>query len=153
MTNCNEGFNAFSNYETCKFYLEFNRRGRTTSTVQLRFGGFAKTEEENVASSVRRYNRQVSQLFHSRVKDGYYRNKFFHIKLDNAHFLKKGEGLFFTEVFFFLEEIYEKTFVIDYFKTIFAELDQLNKNNKYFKFEKYAKEQSKRRKESPQQTT
>jgi len=151
MTTKQEGFNTFSNYETNKYYLDFNKRGRQTSTVQLRFGGFAKTEEENVATQVRKYNRLIGQYFHSRVKDGYFKKKFFHIKLENSLLEKKGEGLFWTEIFFFLEETYDKTFVIDYFKTIFPDIEQINKTNKSFKFQKYAKKQGQRRQESSQQ--
>lgn len=150
MRTTNEGFNTFSGYDSCVFYLDFVNRKSTTTTVQMKFGGEAECESENIKSEVRKYYSQIRQFFYRKTRDGYYNDKFIFIPGNNENLIRVGKGLFFNEIFFFLEEEYEKKFVIEYFITLFNEIEQINKNNKEIKFSKYGAKQKKRRQERAQ---
>lgn len=131
-----EGVNGFSNYDTIQFYVDFPKK-RSINTFQITFGGYVVGDMDSFFPEMRKYNRQIRQLFNRRSKDGYYKDKFIYIDGFSNNLKKTGQGGIFNEVFMFLEETYEKKFVIDYLKTLFEEVNEFHREHKFFKFVKY----------------
>lgn len=131
-----EGVNGFSNYDTLQFYIDFPKK-RNINSIQITFGGYVVGDLDSFNSEMRKYNREIRQYFNRKSKDGYYKNKFIVIDGFTDSLKRTGQGGIFNEVFLFLEETYHKKFVIDYFKTIFQELDDFHKEHKFFNFIKY----------------
>lgn len=131
-----EGINTFTNYETLVYYFDFPAR-KYVNTVQLTYGGYAECINEEIKSSLNLYRHQIKQLFSRRAKDGYFNKRFIFIDDVPTTFYESGRGLMFNQVFFYLEETYEKSFVIDYFKDIFKELEEFHSGHSHFNFTKY----------------
>lgn len=131
-----EGTNTFNDYETLVYYFDFPSR-KFVKSVQLTFGGYAECNNDEIKSSMNIYKHQVKQMFGRRVKDGYFNKRFIFIDGFHTNFHELGKGLMFHQVFFHLEETYEKPFVVDYFRDIFQELDDFHKGHTHFNFTKY----------------
>jgi len=136
MRTKNEGKNCFSNYDTIQFYFDYERTYKITS-IQLTFGGYAKCLNENYRTSVKLYNHSIRQYFRKRIRDGYYQERFIYLDGFPDIFYLTGQGTVFNRIFFHLEETYDKKFVIDYFKSMFDELNDLHKNHDDLEFIKY----------------
>jgi len=131
-----EGTNTFNDYDTLVYYFDFPKR-RFVNSVQLTFGGYAECNNDEVKSSMNLYKHSLKQLFSRRVRDGYYKKRFIFIDGFHTNFVQLGKGLMFHQVFFYLEETYEKPFVVDYFRTIFQDLEKFHITNPNFNFTKY----------------
>jgi hypothetical protein len=79
----------------------------------------------------------LRQFFYQRSKDGYYKKKFIFIDKENVLMKQKSVGMLFFDVFLFLEETYERDFLIEYFDTVYPQLNQIYNNQKNLKFKKY----------------
>lgn len=131
-----EGYNTFSNYDTIQFTVTYPSRYPKIKTIQINFGGVG-TFDEDVLAETRRYKHYIKQFFHSKSKDGYFKDKFIFIDGSSDSLIRNKGGLFFSEVFLYLEEEYEKSFVVSYLKNLFDELNEYHKNHKKIKFTKY----------------
>lgn len=120
-------------------YADFVKRGSMCSSVEISWGGLAKFDESTMKKDFSNYNVFIKRLFHSHIKDGYFNNKIIYINNLNDNMKKTFEGTLFAKVFLHLEEEYEKTFVLDYLQTIYAELDEYHKNHTTISFKKYPK--------------
>lgn len=134
MSTRTEGFNSHSNFDTVQFLMDFGRKG-VIKSFQLQFGSHYKCEQEEMKKQIKLYHHDIRQLFYKKSKDGYFKKDFLFFEGFKPN--KKGEGIVFPTLFFYLEEEYEKTFVIDYMVPIFNELNEYHKNHPFFKFTKY----------------
>ena len=141
------GKNRFTNYELFDISVDFPR-GRTIDNLQFSIGGMCSSKLDDIPRQYKVFKHQFKQLLYRRSKDGYYSKNFHFIPKISEVYQKHGDGLVYMDVFLFLEEKYDKQFVIDYLITLFDDFDQFYKSNKFFKFRKYAKKQSSGRKKS-----
>ena len=132
-----EGWNTFSNFDTIQIALDYPSRGKKTKTLQIIFGSHAKFNEDTVRKDNRDYRHFLKKFFYERSKDGYYNEKFLFIDGTPDSLEKRGHGLIFHEVFFFLEEEYYKDFVVEYFIPLFEQLNDYHKNHERIQFKKY----------------
>jgi len=131
-----EGVNLFSNYDTLIFKLESGRK-KQLNTVQISFGGYSYHKGEDVSREKKLFRHGLKQLFSKKSKDGYYKPQFIFLDGFTEGYDLNKQGLLFHKVFFYLEESYERGFVIDYLKTLFQDIDDYHKSNPYFRFHKY----------------
>ena len=131
-----EGTNTFNDYETLVYYFDWPRR-KFVNSVQLTYGGFAECKIENIKRAQHLYKYEVKQLFSRRANDGYFKKTFLYLDGFRQNSQELGKGLMFNQVYFYFEETYEKPFVVDYFRTIFQELEDFHKQHNLFNFTKY----------------
>lgn len=117
-----EGHNTFSNYEAIKIYIDYTQRGKTCKTLQITWGGYAHFDEGTLRHDIGNYNVDIKRFFHSKVRDGYFTNKFIYVNEVPESIYDRFSGLWFPKVFLFLEDEMEKSFVVDYLKTLFKPL-------------------------------
>lgn len=132
-----EGFNTFSEFDTIQIAVDFPKRGKKINSFQIIFGGHATFDNETWKKDNREYIHGLKKFFYNRVKDGYYKERFLLIDGTPNSVEKNKSGLIFHEVFFFLEEEYDKSFVIDYMKGVFNDLNQYHRDHSRIKFKKY----------------
>lgn len=138
MAQIKEGYIQFSNFDCLKYSFEFaTKRQGSIKTIQLRMGGMANTDPQYSVRNVNQYNWKIRKYFYNKSKDGYYKPRFIFIEDTPQSFFRNGKGLLFNEFFFYLEEEYDKRFVLDYFLTLLPEVDTFHKNYKDIKFSKY----------------
>lgn len=137
MRTRNEGFNTFSNYDTIQFYLDFTSRKSFVESVQLTYGGYAFVNPYSYKIDLRNSRYKAKMLFNEHSKDGYYKEKFLFLDGTPQSMNIIFKGTIFHEVFFYLQEEYDKEFVIEYFKTLFPKINDLHKFNTEVKFVKY----------------
>lgn len=132
------GKNRFTEYSLIDVSLYMQKR-RTVKSLQFSFGGWCESEIEEQDRNFKLLHHQLKQLLYRRSKDGYYTKNFLFVPKISDSYNKNGQGLVYYDIFLFLEESYEKDFVIDYLKTVFQDIDTIYKANKFFKFRKYGK--------------
>lgn len=132
-----EGYNTFSNYDQIQIAIDFTNRSHKTKSLQIIFGGESIFNPDTVKSDNRGFKYKLKKFFYDHSKDGYYKEKFLFIDGSTERMESKGRGLIFHEVFFFLEEEYDKLFVIDYFKGLFDELNEIYRTEDRIQFRKY----------------
>jgi hypothetical protein len=137
MRNKNEGKNTFSNYPTIKFTIDYVVQRRIVNSLELGWGGFAVFDINTMRNDIANYNIAMRRYFNSKVKDGYFTDRFIYINElpDNASLT--GKAMWFPKVFLFLEEEYEKEFIVDYLKTLFTEIEHFHATHKKIKFGHY----------------
>ena len=122
--------------ENFKMNILFSRR-KYVDTIQMTFGGSVQGDEDTFLNDIKLFKHALRQFFFNRSKDGYYKKKFIFIDKENVLMKQKSVGMLFFDVFLFLEETYERDFLIEYFDTIYPELNQIYNNQKNLKFKKY----------------
>lgn len=122
--------------ENFKMNILFSRR-KYVDTIQMTFGGSVQGDEDTFLNDIKLFKHSLRQFFYQRSKDGYYKKKFIFIDKENVLMKQKSVGMLFFDVFLFLEETYERDFLIEYFDTIYPELNQIYNNQKNLKFKKY----------------
>lgn len=132
-----EGHNTFSNYNAIKIYVDYAKRGKTTNSVQLTWGGYAYFDEHTMRNSIANYNVFIKRFFNAHIEDGYYKKNFIYINEIPEHLYQSHKGLWFPKVFLFLEETYDKDFVMDYLKTLFKPLSEYHHYHKSIQFTHY----------------
>ena len=110
---------------------------RTSNTIQITFGSMIEGGEDNFNSDLRKFKHSLRQFFYQKSKDGYYKKKFLFIEKENVFLKQKKKGMLFFDVFLYLEEYYERNFIVDYLDTILPEINQIYYNHKQFKFKKF----------------
>jgi len=116
------GYNTFTNYEAIKFYVDFDRRGKQTSSLQLTWGGYAQFDEDSIRHDIGNYNVNIKRFFRSKVRDGYFKDDMIYINEIPDTLYELHRGLWFPKMFLFLEDTMDKSFVVDYLKTLFKPL-------------------------------
>lgn len=132
------GKNRFTEYSLMDIVLYFQRK-KMVDTLQFTFGGWCESEIEDHQRQFRLLKHSLRQLLYNRSKDGYYKKNFVFVPKITDVYASNGAGLIYFDVFLFLEESYEKQFVIDYLPTLFQDIETIYKSNKFFKFRKYGK--------------
>lgn len=131
-----EGYNTFSQFNTCNFILESSLK-RTIDSVQLTFGSFVEGDSGTIKTDLRNHFFNIRKFFYNHHKDGYYKKRFIFLDGGSEFLMKNGKGLCFNQAFFYLEETYEKEFVYDYFITLFPLIDEIHAKNKTINFTRY----------------
>lgn len=134
MSTRTEGFNSHSNFDTVQFVMNFGRKG-VIKSFQLQFGSQAICQQEGMKEQIRLYHHDMRQFFYRKSKDGYFKKDFLFFDGFKENFT--GDGIVFPTFFFYLEEPYEKTFLIEYLIPLFDELNDYHRNHPFFKFSKY----------------
>jgi len=137
MRNKNEGKNTFSDYPAVKFTIDYVVQRRTIKSLQLGWGGYAYFTPESIKNDIANYNITMRRYFNAKVKDGYFTDKFIYINElhDNLYEIHKSQ--WFPKVFLFLEEEYEKDFVVEYLRTLFDEIAFYHQSHRTIKFMHY----------------
>ena len=124
---------TFKNFDVT---IDFPRR-KQMETIQFTFGGICESEIEESESEFKKLKHGLKQIIYNKHKDGYYKEQYCFIPKINEVYKKKGKGLVYFEIFLYLEESYERDFIVEHLLTLFAEIDALYSKNKFFKFTKY----------------
>lgn len=132
-----EGRNTFSNYSTVHFAIDFPDRKRTIKSLQLTLGGWSDFGDDNMKSLNHQHKSFIKQFFFKKSKDGYFTDRFLFIDGTHDALVRNKKGLMFHEVYLFLQEEYDKYFVVDYLKDLFQELDEYHRTHPRIKFSKY----------------
>lgn len=130
------GYNYFPAYDTFEAYVDYPHKNPCKS-AQLRFGGFAISEQQNVKRELTYLKKQIRATIHSHSKDGYYKPKFLFIDNTPETFEQLGKGKLFFEVFLFFEETYDKKFFSEYIPMVLEDIYKIYSSNKTFEFKKY----------------
>lgn len=137
MRTSKEGINIFSNYDSVRFYIDYDKKGKSVKSLQITFGGYAYFDEATMKNELANYNVWIKRFFKQKSKDGYFKDRFIYINdLHNSFNIKSSGGMF-PKVFLFLEEEYEKKFLVEYLRTLFEEINYYHKNHKSIVFKKY----------------
>ena len=118
MPQLKEGYTLFSDYECMRYNINFATRNKIVKSLQLTFGGWATTDSDDSKRNIKVYNWKIKRFFYDKSNDGYFAPRFITKNNTPNTFYSSGEGMIFNEYFFFLQEQYDKEFVIDYFKTL-----------------------------------
>lgn len=137
-TKDKEGVNIFSNYDCVRFYIDYDKKGHSVKSLQISWGGYAFFDESNLKNEIANYNIWIKRFFQKKSKDGYFKDRFIYINDLHKTIWTKNSGGIFPKVFLFLEEEYEKKFITDYLKTLFAEINAYHTNHKSITFKKYS---------------
>lgn len=133
-----EGTNTFSNYEAIKIYIDYTQRGKTCKTLQLTWGGYAHFDESSMSHDIHNYNVNIKRFFRSKVRDGYFTDQMIYINELHENLQNTYRGLWFPKMFLFLEDEMEKTFVVDYLKTLFKPLSTYHALHDKITFTQYS---------------
>ncbi len=133
-----EGYNTFSNFDTCNFILESSLK-KNINSVQLTFGSTLKSDSPEFKTDLRNHFFNLRKFFYNHHKDGYYKKRFIFIDGTSELLLERKKGLCFNQAFFYLEEDYEKQFVYDYFISLFTLINDMHAKNKTINFIRYNK--------------
>ena len=132
-----EGHNTFSNYEAIKIYIDYSKLGKTTQSLQLTWGGYAHFDGGTLRNDIANYNIDIRRFFRSKVRDGYFTDRFIYVNDVPESIYERHSGLWFPKMFLFLEEEYEKKFVVEYLQTIFKSLSAYHHKHKNIIFTHY----------------
>lgn len=130
------GKSRLEDYKCIDVLLDLPRK-KLLNTIQFTFGGFMESETSECESKFRVLKHSLRQLIANKSKDGYYSHNFIFIPKIGDTYKVKGKGLVYFEVFLYLEETYERGFIIDHLKTLFQEIDIMYQSHNFFKFSKY----------------
>lgn len=133
------GKTRFTQYSTMDISLYFPKGKKRVETIQFTFGGICESELEDLNRNVSLLKHSLKQLLYRKSKDGYFKKEFLFISKFPDFYHKTGSGLVYFDVFLHLEEPYEKKFITEHLLTIFEEIENIYKQNKFFKFRKYGK--------------
>lgn len=146
MRTTNEGVNSFTSYPSVKFYIDYLKRGYSIKSLELSWGGYAHFDADTLKADIRNYDVFIRRFFHHHIKDGYYTDKIIYVNNIPDNLYVKHSSLWFPKVFLFLEEEYEKKFVVEYLKTLFEPLADYHTNHKSILFQHYDRRGSKNNK-------
>lgn len=113
-------------------------RKKNIDTLQFRFGGHMEGDKHEFNSELRKLFYEIRMKIWKRSRDGYFKDKFLFIYDPNVSLERTGRGIVFVDVMLYLEETYEKKFILDYLPTIFQEIQDSYEGNKFFKTKPYS---------------
>lgn len=122
-----DGLN-FTEYKNCHFKINYKNNRRTVDSLQIRFGGHVRGNEDGFKNNIRHLNHSLRQLIFKKHKDGYYKKKFIFIEDSSTRMFQLAKGNLYFELYLFLEEQYHREFVTDYMKDFFSEIDNVYQN-------------------------
>lgn len=132
-----EGGNTFSNYDAVKFFIDHTSQKKTCKSLQITWGGYAEFDPATMRNDIANYNINIRRYFKSKVRDGYFTDRFIYINDKNEKLMETARGLWFPKMFLFLEDEMDKKFVVEYLETLFADLADYHENHKTIKFTHY----------------
>lgn len=130
------GTNRIESYDLFNINIDFPKRAMMNK-IQFSINCHMSSDVEEFRNQFRRLKHSFKQLIYNSSKDGYYKKDYCFISKVSDVYELKGKGLLTFELFLYLEETYERKFILDYLLTLFNKIHILFEKDKFFTFSKY----------------
>lgn len=132
-----KGSNRIRDYKLFDINIDFPRNRTSINNLQFTLGGWVEADLDEIKNNLRRFNHNLKQIIYKKSKDGYYKPNYCFVMRNGDRLSEKGKGLLYFDIFLHLEEEYERKFIMEHLRTIFAEIDILYSKENFFTFSKY----------------